>query len=91
MSKTKKSTTRGERKKERAPLTKQEALEMLESAIYYCQRAGLSIGGKNESGALVLTIPHAAYILTHGGTRAAFELTAETAPGEGLRTADAVN
>lgn len=53
---------------------------MLESAIHHCQRAGLTIGGKNEvvspgeTSVLVLTIPGAALILTHGGTRAALEL-----------------
>lgn len=59
---------------------------MLESAIHHCQRAGLTIGGKNIAGALVLTIPDAAYILTHGGTRAALVLAEETT----LPTADAM-
>lgn len=54
---------------------------MLESAIHHCQRAGLTIGGKNDAGALVLTIPGAAFVLTHGGTRAALELMPEPLAG----------
>lgn len=82
MTQTKKSITRGARKKQAQPITRQEAFAMLESAIHHCQRAGLVIGGKNVAGALVLTIPDAAYILTHGGTRAALVLE-ETAPTPG--------
>jgi sarcosine oxidase gamma subunit len=55
---------------------------MLESAVSYCQQAGLQIAGENadeknaDQAGLVLFIPGAHYVLTDNGTRAAFRLDA---------------
>ena len=88
MTKTKNSTTRDARKeKPKQLITPAEAFAMLESAIHHCQRAGLTIGAENRAGALVLNIPGAAYLLTHGGTRAALVLAEEIAPTPGSASA----
>ena len=52
---------------------------MLQSAIGYCQRAGMSVQAANSGGGLVLTIPGARYALTEDGTAAEFRLD-EPAP-----------
>lgn len=60
-------------------ITAQEALSMLESAVSYCQSAGLSVAAANgDNGTLGLFIPNAHYTLrvTDDGTRAAFRLGA---------------
>jgi len=57
------------------PVTLIEALAMLESAVSYCQAAGLTITAANsDSDALCLYIPNAHYIITDNGTRAAFQI-----------------
>ena len=89
MKKTKQYTTRGAREKKREskpskPLTKQAALEMLESAIFHCQEAGLGIDAENKPGAtLALYIPGARFTLLQGNTRAAFMLAEASAPTPG--------
>ena len=56
-------------------ITAQEALSLLESAVSYCQSAGLNVQAQNgTNGTLGLFIPNAQYVLTDGGTRAAFRL-----------------
>ncbi len=73
MSKTKRSA----RRKDPKPITAQDALTMLESAVSYCQSAGLKVNAANgDNGTLGLFIPGAHYILTDNGTRAAFRLGA---------------
>ena len=58
-------------------ITAQDALAMLESAVSYCQAAGLNVSATNgESGTLGLFIPGAHYVLSDNGTRAAFRLGA---------------
>lgn len=43
-------------KSTKQPITQGEALEMLASALNYCQQAGLSVTGYNETNGLVLFI-----------------------------------
>lgn len=63
-------------------ITAQEALTMLESAVSYCQSAGLKVQAANgDNGTLGLFIPSAHYILTEGGTHAVFRLGAISAQG----------
>jgi hypothetical protein len=58
-------------------LAPQEALQLLESAVSYCQQAGLQVRAANQDdGALAVFIPNAHYVLTDDGARAAFRLTA---------------
>jgi hypothetical protein len=65
------------RRKQAEPLTPAMALTMLESAVSYCQAAGLHIQAANgDNGTLGLFIPGAHYVLTDNGTRAAFRLGA---------------
>jgi|GEM_PF-2060985 hypothetical protein len=82
MSKTKSSTPNAtaitaRRRKTQDPITAQDALSMLESAVSYCQQAGLTVGAANgDNGTLGLFIPNAHYLLTDNGTRAVFRLGA---------------
>ena len=65
------------RRKQAEPLTPEMALTMLESAVSYCQAAGLHIQAANgDNGTLGLFIPGAHYVLSDNGTRAAFRLGA---------------
>jgi len=65
------------RRKQAEPLTPAMALTMLESAVSYCQQAGLQVQAANgDNGTLGLFIPNAHYVLTDNGTRAAFRLGA---------------
>jgi|GEM_PF-4658831 len=58
-------------------ITAPEALQLLESAVSYCQQAGLPVRAANQAdGALAVFIPNAHYVLTDDGARAAFRLTA---------------
>lgn len=43
-------------KKTREPITKDEAAELLTSALKYCQESGLIVSGYNEGATLVLSI-----------------------------------
>lgn len=87
MNKTKSSVTArtARRRKQAEPLSPEMALAMLESAISYCQSAGLKVYAANgDNGTLGLFIPNAHYILTDDGTRAAFRLGALPSPrGDG--------
>lgn len=80
----KRERTRGKSKQAKTrrvtpTITMQEALELLESAVSYCQLAGLRVRAANQDdGALAVFIPNAHYILTDDGTRAAFRLGALT-------------
>jgi hypothetical protein len=54
------------------PLTAQEALQILQSAIGYCQQAGLAVQAANSGTDLVLTIPGAYYTTSDSKTEVAF-------------------
>ena len=70
------------RRKQAEPLTPAMALTMLESAVSYCQAAGLHIQAANgDNGTLGLFIPGAHYVLSDNGTRAAFRLGRVSAQG----------
>jgi hypothetical protein len=63
------------RRKDKEPLTPEMALTLLESAVSYCQAAGLHIQAANsKDGTLGLFVPGAHYIITDNGTRAFFRL-----------------
>ena len=83
MSKTRRSYTCGKREQDaKGPraITAQEALTLLESAVSYCQLAGLKVQAANgENDTLRLFVPNAHYILTDNDTRAAFRLGAVSA------------
>ncbi len=67
------TTDNGERKSKRTapPIGKAEALELLASAVSYCQSAGLTVRAGNVGGALTLAIDGAAL----AGDPARFELS----------------
>lgn len=76
-------------------LAPRDALQLLESAVSYCQQAGLQVYAANALEGLRFYLPHAELIETANGgaafrllERAAIELT-ETAPM--LPTADAAS
>lgn len=56
------------------PLTAQEALQILQSAIGYCQQAGLTVQAANSGTGLMLTIPGAYYTTVENGTEVTFAL-----------------
>ncbi len=71
------------KRKELRPVTVLEALAMLESAVSYCQSAGLKVRAANgDNGTLQLIIPGAHYVLTDGGTRAALRLGPVSVQGQ---------
>ncbi len=53
---------------------------MLQSAIGYCQAAGLTVQAGNSSRGLALTIPGASYALTDDGKRAEFRIGTSQLP-----------
>jgi hypothetical protein len=55
-------------------ITAHEALQILASAVSYCQQAGLQVQAANGADTLTLHIPNAYYTLTNDGTSAAFRL-----------------
>jgi hypothetical protein len=57
----------GGRKPKLKPTTPVEALEILESAIMYCQHAGLAVHAMNHEGALWLALPNV-HVETSAGT-----------------------
>lgn len=59
------------RRKEQCPLTPGQALELLQSAMYYCQRAGLSVQCKSDADlkGLVLYLPEVQSVTTSKGVR----------------------
>lgn len=84
---TRRKPTQAQTRRMTPSITAPEALQLLESAVSYCQQAGLQVNASNEEGALALFIPRAQYIVSDNGTRATFHLAEESAPM--LRTADA--
>ena len=59
-------------------VTPEQALQMLQSAIGYCQVAGLTVQAANCDAGLVLTIPDVGYALTPDGNGAEFRLETGT-------------
>lgn len=53
----------------KAGIGKPDALDMLASAINYCQQAGLQVTFANRQGRLVLSVPEAAIVMADGVTR----------------------
>lgn len=54
-------------KRSETPLTPVEALDMLHSALWYCQQAGLRVAAGNRAGVLTLQVNGAQYVTTGGG------------------------
>jgi hypothetical protein len=86
MSKTRRVYKCGKRKQDAKgsrAITAQEALTLLESAVSYCQLAGLKVQAANgENDTLTLFIPNAHYTVTDNGTKAAFRIGASLAEAE---------
>lgn len=49
------------------PLSPVEALDMLHSALWYCQQAGLKVAAGNRAGVLTLQVNGAEYVTTGSG------------------------
>jgi hypothetical protein len=62
------------RRRSQTAITTREALEILASAVSYCQLAGLKVEAVNRRGTLALFIPGCSYILTDNGTRTDFRI-----------------
>ena len=62
MSRTKKN---GDGKKP-VPVTAQEAVSILQSAIGYCQQAGIAVQAHNGPEGVMLTLPGVFYVVTVG-------------------------
>jgi len=70
-------------------ITAQEALTMLESAVSYCQSAGMKVQAINgDNGTLGVFIPGAYYLLTDNDTRAVFRLGAMSVHAERIPVAN---
>lgn len=77
---TRRKPTQAQTRRMTPSITAPEALQLLESAVSYCQAAGLQVNAaNNEDGTLALFIPRAQYIVTGDGTRAAFRLAEQRA------------
>src|SRR5512143_3678752 len=56
------------------PVAPPQALQMLQSAIGYCQMAGLAVQAANSDAGLVLTVPGVAFDVSPDGASAEFRL-----------------
>ncbi|HNT23315.1 MAG TPA: hypothetical protein PKM21_03040 [Anaerolineales bacterium] len=66
-------------KKTQKPITKEEAVSILASALSYCQQSGLPVMAQpNEGGALMLTLPGITVSVSDG--RAVFSLCGDGTP-----------
>ena len=70
MSRTKKN---GNGKKS-LPVTAQEAVSILQSAIGYCQQAGIAVQAYNWPDGVTLTLPGVFYTVTNEGAAAEFHI-----------------
>lgn len=52
-----------------SPVTKSEALELLASAVHYCQQSGLKVKYANRDASLVLSVDGATAQVGDAGTR----------------------
>ncbi len=57
------------RKRKEQPITAGEALEILQSALSYCQRAGLTVNYSNTAHGLTLYLPCAAVMFENDAAR----------------------
>jgi hypothetical protein len=62
------------RRAKSSPITAQEAIEMLQSAIGYLQIAGITVQAQNRPAGLVLIIPNTSYSMSHDGAAAKFNI-----------------
>lgn len=69
MNATKRGATRGKKTpaQKEAPIIPAQALEILQSALHYCQRAGLTVNLDTTPEGLVLTLPGAVHEMTSEG------------------------
>ena len=65
-------------KKTAKPITKEEAVSILASALSYCQQAGLPVIAHHEASALVLTLPGLTVAIQDG--QAVFGLAGDDTP-----------
>ena len=68
-------------KKTAKPITKEEAVSILASALSYCQLAGLAVMAQHTDGALLLTLPGVTVMVQDG--RAVFGLVGDGTPAPG--------
>lgn len=54
-------------KRNDTPLLPSEALDMLKSALWYCQQAGLRVAAGNRAGVLTVQVNGAEYVTTGSG------------------------
>lgn len=54
-------------RKTKSPITKGEAAELLQSAVNYCQQAGIAIQGYTDSGTLYLSLSGLVLVQTPNG------------------------
>ena len=85
------ATKRKQRKPNLGPITAPDALQILQSAIAYCQQARITVQAANRDGALVLTLPGCRYVVEDGQAKfrlnpAENELSAHSGPSEGEPT-----
>ena len=77
-------------KKTAKPITKEEAVSILASALYYVQQSGLSVMvHPDAAGALLLTLPGVTVTVQDG--RAVFALSGDGTPGGSAGTPQAVS
>ena len=72
MSRTKKNENG--KKAKAQPITAQEAVSILQSAIGYCQQAGIAVQAYNWPDGVTLTLPGVFYRMTNNGTAAEFHI-----------------
>ena len=59
-------STNAKSKRSEVPLSQGEALDMLKSALWYCQQAGLKVAAGNREGVLTVQV-NGAQVVTAGG------------------------
>jgi hypothetical protein len=69
-----KSSTSKTRQSGPKPITREESVQLLQSAVSYMQRAGLSVLAENSQQGLILTFPGVLYGTNNTGNEAAFFL-----------------
>ena len=67
-------TKKNENGKNSLPVTAQEAVSILQSAIGYCQQAGITVQAHNGPDGVTLTLPGVFYSVTTDGTAAQFHI-----------------
>jgi len=67
-------TKKNENANKSLPVTAQEAVSILQSAIGYCQQAGIAIQAHNGPDGVALTLSGVFYTVTNDGTAAQFHI-----------------